>query len=146
MWFEQIERLYDRRRAASERVTCAPFRSALHLLQLAPRPLAGFLPTRQDEAAIEALLSRGALLEAAIALFGDPLGLSLTRARDGRFEATLIIPGASTAGRDIDAHAGLALLGAWCQASLALTKPDTDAATLTVEPRRAAVRARASLH
>jgi hypothetical protein len=124
MWFEQIERLYLRRSAASENGSCAPFRSAFHLLQLAPRPLRGVLPGDHDEPAIEALLARGALLDAAIALFAAPLGVTLARDTAGeRFDATVVILGASAKGSDADADPARALLGAWCQASLALGGP-----------------------
>lgn len=124
MWFEQIERLYVRRNAETECGSCAPFRTAFHLLQLAPRPLRCVLPAEHDERAIESLLERGALLEAAIALFGAPLGVSLARdAETEHFEATVVIPGARASGSDAGAHPASALLGAWCQASIALKKP-----------------------
>jgi len=127
MWFAEIEKLYTRRLACGDEAPSSVFRKAFYLVQLAPKPLEPFLPTDLEEAVIEARLESGAYVDVALALFCRRVGLTLAKdSADIMTNATITIPGAACVGRDADEEPAKAILGAWCQAFMALQQPNAE--------------------
>jgi hypothetical protein len=100
-------------------------RRGFHLVQLAPRPLRHILGSSVGEAEFEALLARGALLQAAEALVGQGLASSIRTAASGLVQAEVRFTDGTAVCRASGPTAALALFAAWCAClrTLSVTGP-----------------------
>jgi hypothetical protein len=131
LWFVEWEKLLARRAVMNGSEPDALFRKAFYLVQLTPGPLREILPCRVDEVTMEAYLDCGAYLAAAMALIDHPTAVTLVRDEASTLFWAAVRPnGSRVTGQDTDEHPAKALLGAWCQAMLALRSPEGAFATI----------------
>jgi hypothetical protein len=122
-WLRTLDSLA--RQVPSEEAALPPsLRRGLHLVQLAPRPLRHVLASSVADAEFEALLARGALLQAAQALVGRGLVASVDTTAAGVVEAEVRFTDGTAVSRASGSSAALALFTAWsgCLRTLIVTE------------------------
>ena len=122
LWFNRIERLLDRSRSFENEAPCALLRQAMHVAQLAPRPLRDTVGFPSEEVAIEQMLECGAFLSAMAALLGPPVTYTLSRRGVAEYVAAVSCLNSRCRGKGESNSAEKALLIGWCQLLLDLKR------------------------
>lgn len=120
LWFNLIEKLLDRGSSLESETPSALLRQAMHVAQLAPRPLRDTVRTFTDEEFIERMLDSGAFTAAAMALMPLPMTFMLKQTKTGAYLASVSCSNSECRGKGKARSPEKALLIAWCSFLLEL--------------------------
>lgn len=120
LWFNLIEKLLDRGSSLESEAPSALMRQAMHVAQLAPRPLRDTVRTFTDEVSIERMLDSGAFTSAAMALMPLPMTFTLKQTKTGAYVASVSSSTSVCRGKGKAPNAAKALLIGWCSFLLEL--------------------------
>ncbi len=120
LWFNLIEKLLDRGSSLESEAPSALLRQAMHVAQLAPRPLRDTVRIFTDEESIERMLDSGAFTSAAMALMPLPMTFTLKQTKTGAYVASVSSSTSVCRGKGKAPTAAKALLIGWCSFLLEL--------------------------